>query len=177
MALISSLINKVNPYNYYKKYYYLRLDGYYFDTQKQTTMVVICLKNKRAAEVLPVNNVIFDSNYFHALHQLDCCLLGILANNERSCGVNLDYIGTSNIKQVSKINCLIKQPPLLEIARQFVNQNNEEFIVLKSKHTNKLLSINVLNLVSNEEILSNLSQIDALSIGYTASNAFLKVEK
>ena len=129
MRIISKFINKIAQNNYY----HIRLNDYYFDNQKQTTMAVICLKNKRMAEVLSINDIIFDKTYFNELHQTDCCLLGFLANIELAHRCKTEYFEKSKIMQAPKPKCLNKTPPLLEISHQYTNNNNDDFIVLKLK--------------------------------------------
>lgn len=115
---------------------------------------------------------------FKAIKQQDyICLIfvsGFLANNERNNVICSNAIGWSNMKRLPNIQHWRKYEPLLEISYQYTDKKNDEIIVLKPKNANKLLPIKVLDLVNNNVLLSALSQKDALSIGYSASNIFLK---
>jgi hypothetical protein len=140
-------------------------------------MVSICLKNKRTTEIEPINNIIFDPNYLNELHQIECCLLGMLANNQRNDVIYSNYIGLANMKRLQNTNYLRNHKPLLEISSQYVNNFNEDIVVLKPKYANNLLPFKILDLINNDDLLSNLSKQDALSIGYTASDFLLKDAK
>lgn len=154
--------------------YYLKLDGHYYCDKKNCMMAVIRVRNKRAIEKIPIQDIINDKNYLKELHPLDTCVLGILSNNERNGIVNEHTIGWRKMQRSKNCICPIKSDPILKISGKYINSRGIEITSLYSRTLNKEIDIPTADLAKNQALLYSLDSIEAITIGYNVSEEYLR---
>lgn len=154
--------------------YYLKLDGYYFCEKKNCIMVVIQVRNKRTVEIMPVKKIVNDRNFVKELHPVDACSLGILSNNERNGIVDTSCNGWKKMKRVRQRYCFIKCKPILQIVKKYFDSEGREITVLFSSFLKKEISMQTVDLSKNEALLYALDAVQAISVGYGASELYIR---
>jgi hypothetical protein len=154
--------------------YYLKLDGYYYCSKQKCVMGVIRVRNKRTTEVIPINEIINDREYLRELHPVDACVIGILANNERNGIMNSNIVGWKKMNRSKDYGCSIKSEKILDISRRYTNNNNTEIVVLRSRILDQEIEIPAINLCKNQALLYALDSLQAISIGYDASECYAR---
>lgn len=157
----------------FKKYFYLKLDGFYYDKKLRSTMIVLRFKHKRTVEIETIKNILNNSDYFYELPQIDWCLIGLLANHERSNFIYPNSIGWANMKRARKLYDLYKYKQILEISHKYTDENYENVCILKPTIINNFIKIKSLALWDNNVLMSQLKYKDAISLGYTISDILL----
>ena len=156
--------------------YYLKLDGYYFCKKQNCTMVVIQVRNKRTIDKISVKKAITDKSLIKELHPVDACMIGILANNERNGVIDTTCIGWQKMKRFRQYDCFIKTEPILQISKKYFNDDRQQVTVLYSPCLDKEISIPTIELSKNKALLYALNSFQTISIGYDASESYLRQE-
>ncbi|PIQ43212.1 MAG: hypothetical protein COV52_01725 [Gammaproteobacteria bacterium CG11_big_fil_rev_8_21_14_0_20_46_22] len=154
--------------------YYLKLDGYYYDSKKQCVMAVLILRNKRIAETFPLKQLVKDRHYLEQLHPVDTFIIGLLANNERNNIVDKSCNSRMKMRRVKSHNCFIKSKPILRIDRTYEDENGNEITVLNAVNLGQEIKIPTIELSQNPALLYALDTFQAMAAGYGASETFVR---
>jgi hypothetical protein len=154
--------------------YYLKLDGYYYCKRQKCTLAVIRVRNKRTTESISLMEIINDKDYLKELHPVDACVIGILANNERNGIIDDNIIGWKKMSRSKDYNCFVKSESILEISRKYKNDVGVEMVSLHSKLLHKEIEISMLELCRNQALLYAIDSFQAISIGYDASEFYVR---
>lgn len=152
------------------KEYYLKLDSYYQSKHSDCIFVILRVRNKRCTFKLPVSKVVLDKDIIRELHPADACMIGFLANTERNSTGKLNY----QLNLVKNYSCATKTTPILKIIKKYFDKGDREVTVLYSPLLKKEIRIPTLELVKNEALLYALDPFQAISLGYDASEIFLR---
>lgn len=149
--------------------YYLKLDGYYFCTQNNKTLLIIRVRNKRTVDILSIQDVVNDKTYLKELHPVDACIIGILAHHEKNNLIKNTNHKISEIIRFDENYCFIKAEPILQIVKKYTNNDEVQLTVLRSKCLRKEIEIPTNELYKNPALLYALDSFQAISVGYDAS--------
>lgn len=141
--------------------YALKLDSYYFDIKRNTTIVIIKVRNKRIMNSLTLNEIFSDKNALHNLHPIDLCILGIIANSSNQ--------GTSRARILDSFSMAVIKP-ILEISKREFNEGNE-ILTLNLRHLNSSIKISANDLYHNEDLMNALNYQDAIAVGHAVSDS------
>ena len=154
--------------------YYLKLDGYYYCNRKKCTLVVLRVRNKRITDTIHIFKIVNDKNYLKEINPFHAFIIGILANNERNGLIDTKCIGLKNMNRIKDCYCNIKSPAPLEVYGSYIDNNNNKITVLKSKLLGKTIEMLTTELYKNQHLLYSLDSLQAVSIGYEASEEIIK---
>lgn len=154
--------------------YYLKLDGYYYCSRKKCLLGVIRVRNKRIKELVIIKEIIHDKEYLKELHPADACIIGLLANNERNERADIDCIGWRKMRRLKEATCFIKTKPILKIEKTYINEDDVEMLVLGSEFFDKEIEISAIDLCKNQALLYALDGLQAIGVGYRASELMLR---
>lgn len=140
--------------------YATKLSAYYFDAKRETTYVILKIRNKRAVSHLSIHDVLKNKEALDSLHPIDLCIIGVLANknskdtvSEKPTILPDDFL-------------MMKIPPVIEIiCRDY--QDGHEIYTLELKQINKKIKITPSELYENQDLLNALKYQDALALGYS----------
>lgn len=157
-----------------KNQYFLKLDGYYYCNWRKSTIVVITVRNKRISQTINILDIVKNKEYLKEIHPFHAFILGILANNERNGIVNKENVGLKNIRLIKNCPCNTKFSPLIDVFGTYIDENNNKITILKSRLLNKKIKILSSELYKNQHLLNSMDSLQAVSIGYEASESFIK---
>lgn len=139
--------------------YGLKLDSYYFNSNLNSIVIRIKIRNKRVIEQLPIFNILNNKRILSNLHPIDLCILGVLANNLTKSNNN-----TNHAKKILDGFAMVKISPYLEIiSRNLLDEEGE--LTLRLKHSDKVINITLDQLYNNTNLLNALEYQDALTLG------------
>lgn len=141
--------------------YNLKLDSYYYDSKRATTMVVIKVRNKRVMNTFAINEIFLNLHALENLHPIDLCILGILSNIKNH--------GEGQARRILDGFSMEKIQPLIEVdARRF--SEKEEVLTLKLRHAGKKLQLSTSELYKNQQLIKALRYQDAIALGHSVSD-------
>ena len=142
--------------------YSTKLDAYYYDQKRKTTVVVLKIRNKRAIYHVSMSELLENKLALSNLHPLDLCIIGVLASTSSNSSMDSHH----NVVSITDDCLMTKIAPLLEIiGRDYTEQG--EIIILKIKPLNKVIKMTVADLYNNKKLINALKYQDALSLGYS----------
>ena len=126
----------------------LKIDSYYFDVKLNQIIVIIKIKNKRYFQKFQLDEILINQQLLQILHPIDLCLLGVLAN------MNKTQLDSQPIIAPDLI-VLIKLSSFLKISEISYNENGEEIAIITPIFINRPIKINFTNLYKQKELLKN----------------------
>ncbi len=156
--------------------YSLLLEGYYFCKKKQLTIAVIRLRNKRTTIEIPVANIVKNKNFVRELSPIDSCILGVLANSEKNGKPDTAVYNLKDMIRLKSRNSIIKYKPILNIIKKSYDKNDCEIITLYSLIHDKKIEISAIDLLKNYALLYSINSLEALAVGYSASESLLRAK-
>lgn len=154
--------------------YFLKIDGYYFSKKQNCTIVVLQVRNKRTIEKVPIKKMISDKKLVKELHPADACFIGILANNEINKLVDVNCDGWQKMKKLREHNCFIRSGSILKVHKRYFDKEGKYITVLRSPSLAQEIEIPTVELSKNEALLYALDHFEAISVGYDASESYLR---
>ena len=136
----------------------LKIDSYYFDVKLNQIIVIIKIKNKRYFQKFQLDEILINQQLLQILHPIDLCLLGVLAN------MNKTQLDSQPIIAPDLI-VLIKLSSFLKISEISYNENGEEIAIITPIFINRPIKINFTNLYKQKELLNAIKYSDAIKIG------------
>ena len=177
MKIVNGLKNSYVRYWSTKKSrseFYLKLDGYYFSKKQNCTILVIQVRHKRTVDRINITDVMTEKNLILELHPVDACVIGILANNERNGLVDTTCEGWEKMKRLKHDYCFIKSKPILRVSKKYFDRHGHEITILYSPCLKQEIKISTIELSKNEALLYALDPLQAISVGYGASESYLR---
>jgi hypothetical protein len=162
--------------SYQSNEYYLKFDGYYYDEKKNCVMGVIKVRNKRSAQIMPILEIVKDKSIISELCPSDSCILGMVASHENNGLIDRYHTGWENMLYVKDFGQHRKPESLLRVTKKDYLSSGEIMTTVYSAELNTKMEIDATSITSRRDILNNLSSLEALSIGYCASEVELRKE-
>lgn len=164
------LSSKENP----DGHYYFILEGDYVCTKKQTTMLVLRARHQRNALIRPLQEIAHNNELIQTLSPIDAFLIGVLANKDQNGFKDIAYTSLANMRRLKNKHIAVKFNTILQITKTNFDESNHEILSIYSAEANKEMQLSITELFENKALLYGLDPMQALSLGYSVSEWWIR---
>ncbi len=154
--------------------YYFILEGDYFCTKKQVTMLVLRARHQRNVLIRPIQEIAHNKDLIQTLCPIDTFIIGILANKAQNGFNDVLYDSAHNMRRLKNKDCAVKLNALLQITKTNFDRFGNDAITIYSATANKEINISITELFENKALIYGLDPMQALSLGYNVCEWWIR---
>jgi len=154
--------------------YFFILEGDYFCTKKQSSMLVLRARYQRNVLIRPIQEIAHNKDLIQTLCPIDAFIIGTLANKVRNGFTDLTYTSLDNMRRLKNKDCEVKLNSILQITKTNFDQFGYETISIYSTAANKEINISITELFVNKALIYGLDPMQSLSLGYSVSEWWIR---